>query len=149
MICGPELRYQAGKQAFDSDALIDEKEIRIHSMPDDSWLVTGVSISTGMCRGDCEEFDYRFIASGVPTGSNWFSSGRRSSRGTYPSLVDADVQMSPDWNSIIAYRKVQKEIDVDNGVWSSERFCFRSGSYQSCGAGPSGAPPEPRQLAIQ
>jgi hypothetical protein len=68
---------------------------------------------------------------------------------TDPGLVDVDVRMSADWNSITAYRKVQKEIDIGDGVWSSERFCLRNGTYKSCGAGPSGAPPEPRQVVIQ
>lgn len=147
-VCGPQLRYRAGNQSFDSDALIGDKEIGTHRLPDDSWLVTdGISVSPGVCRGDCVDVGYSVYrlrrTEGVEQVFDW-----SATLFTFERVVDAEIQRSADWNLITAYRKVETVPGSRDGAWSSERFCLRDGTYQSCGSGPSGAPPEPRQVVI-
>lgn len=61
-------------------------------------------------------------------------------------LLDADIQISPDWRTITEYRGTGYLDDREPHLlkWSSKRFCLNGAKYQECGAGPAGPPPHPR-----
>jgi hypothetical protein len=57
--------------------------------------------------------------------------------------LDADIQISPDWQTIREYT-AKGSFNSKISGWSYKRYCLRNGKYLACGSGPSGPPPEPR-----
>jgi hypothetical protein len=67
--------------------------------------------------------------------------------------VDADIQISPDWRTIVQYEangSFDDKGDTHIKGWTSKRFCLNTdGKYHACGSGPSGPPPEPRVFQVK
>ena len=149
VVCGPELRYLAGKTIWDSGEQIDEQESRFRRLADGSYHLrsgqiwgTRSPLGTGFC-GACASVSVSvFHLEPLKGISISFTEGL-----LFDSLqiADADIRFSSDWKTITVYRAA--ETPDGKTTWSSTQYCLAANNnYGECGTGPAGPPPGPRQL---
>jgi hypothetical protein len=149
VVCGPELRYIAGKMTWESDERIDEQQSRFRKLPDGSYHLRSGSIwgtysplGNGRCGACATVQESVFNLDPLKGISIAFTENFLFDA---PGLVDADIQFSSDWKTITVYRR-QEALDGKR-AWSSQRYCLApNNNYGECGSGPAGPPPGPRQL---
>jgi hypothetical protein len=149
VVCGPELRYLAGKMVWESDEQIDEQESRFRRLADGSYHLrsgpiwgTRSPLGTGRC-GACATLSVSVFHLEPLKGIS--ISFTESFLFDPPQLDDADIRFSSDWKTITVYRAA--EAPDGKTTWSSQQYCLAANNnYGECGTGPAGPPPRPRQL---
>jgi len=160
MVCGPDVRFVSGGQVWNYQKYFgdsfDEAHLQQFRLPDGSYLVrsgptrgTRNPLGTGPC-GACETFSFSVYHLDPKNGVR--RAFTRSILIDNPDVDNGDIQFSADWKTITVFNastNYQTGIPPKT-VWTSDQYCLsKDNVYETCGPGPTGPPPEPRQIPAQ
>lgn len=145
-ICGPILRYSSDEATFESAYTVEEQHLSHRRLREGSYLLKsgprlGVAtrFGAGQC-GSCTAVRMEILFIDQRRGISLPLRIRIVIDA--PRVVDADIQIAPDWMTVMAYSASAGA--EDEKVWSLKKYCFSDGKYEECGSGPSDPPPLPR-----
>lgn len=147
-VCGPQLRFVVPGKRFEIDDEIAASPLRdhvvtgrggAHLLKAGPVIGTLSPFGTGAC-GSCPAATLKMFYLDPEQGMDKAFEETIVKNGT--SVTDGDIQVSPDWRTITVYQA------NPDGAWSFERFCLSGVTYEQCGSGASGPPPEPRQVTF-
>jgi hypothetical protein len=142
VVCGPFLRYAAGKRTYGYGQIIDGSHLAVRSVPGGHLIKSGPTsgqyrpFGNGEC-GSCGTVTVDIYHVSPETGIAVAFAGYRTVEAG--KEWDGDIRVSPDWTTATIY--TSETSDDGKEVWSSERYCLAGVKYKECGEGPAGAPP--------